>query len=234
MQAFFCETIPDTGGILDANDSRHCISVLRKREGDHITLLDGKGSLAIAKITQAHARKCHFEIERVEKRETRDTRLHIAIAPTKSIDRFEFFLEKATEIGVEEITPLLCRYSERKIIKQERLHRILVAALKQSERLWLPKLNPLTSLQDFLKQKQEPANQVLAYVPEDNFLLRNFDSKVKNWLALVGPEGGFSEEEVLSAKAAGYIPTSLGNYRLRTETAGIVLASQVAQLSELI
>lgn len=233
MQAFFCEDFPVSEGVLDANDSRHCVSVLRKRDGDSIVLLNGKGGKAIARITSVNARKCRFDIEQIEEEKARATHLHIAIAPTKNIDRFEFFLEKATEIGVEEITPILCRYSERKVIKDERLQRILIAALKQSERLWLPKLNPLTPLKDFLQQQQGEANRLLAYVPEDDTLMNTFDSKQKNWIALVGPEGGFSEKEVEDARAAAFTPTSLGNHRLRTETAGIVVASQIALLSEI-
>ncbi len=232
MQAFFCEDLAEQTGILDANDSRHCVSVLRKREGDTIYLLNGKGQKAKAYVRSANPRKCSFEIYEKASFERRKKHLHIGIAPTKNIDRFEFFLEKATEIGVEEITPLLCRYSERKIIKDKRLMRILIAALKQSERTWLPKLNPLQDISSFLK---EPLNVdtagVLAYVPEQTHSMKDFESDTKNWRGLIGPEGGFSEQEVELAKAAGYRATSLGDFRLRTETAGIVLAAQVAQHS---
>jgi len=229
MQRFYLSNPAD--GILDETDSKHCVKVLRKKKGDHIVATDGKGTLFHLQIMETNPKACSFKIIKdvvVQKRE--DYRLHIAIAPTKQMARFEWFLEKAVEIGIDEITPLITRYSERDIVKPDRLEKILIAAMKQSLGVFLPKLNPIVSFKNFIKDKPAAVNNWIAYTPNQKDLLNNHFSK-GDTLALIGPEGGFSEDEALMANQAGYQAISLGINRLRTETAGIVICQAVKTLS---
>ena len=164
MQLFYLEN-PKKEIILSAEESKHATKVLRKREGDVLNFTNGKGDLYKAEITLADSRKCRLKIVSSDQKEKQHNyHLHIAIAPTKNMDRFEWFLEKAAEIGIDEITPIICNRSERKVIKTERGNRILLSAMKQSLKYHLPKLNEAISLNDFLKQDFEDAKYIAHYI----------------------------------------------------------------------
>ena len=209
--------------ILNEEESKHACKVMRLVIGNEIAILNGKGVEFIAKIVEAHPKHCKIEI--ISKTEELEPNydLHIAIAPTKIIDRIEWFLEKATEIGITEITPLICSNSERKIIKEERLEKILIAAMKQSKRLFLPKLNPLTEISSFIKQ--HPKGLIAhCYEGDKSSISEVFETK--NSPILIGPEGDFSMKEVEIALNSGYKTITLGKNRLRTETAGLYAVMQ--------
>ena len=220
---FFCAS-PNTG-ILDEDESAHAIRVLRLQAGDAIELLNGKGERYLATITETTKRQVSFELVTAHRQPVQTPAIHIAIAPTKNIDRFEFFLEKATEIGLATIHPVLTKNSERKEIKIEKLTKNLVAAMKQSGNLFLPDLAPLRTFKDFLAGQTDPgAQKFIAHCEEDptKNQLFNLVKPAKNVVILIGPEGDFTPEEIALAKRAGFLPVSLGETRLRTETAGIV------------
>ena len=223
MQLFYIPNITGNEVILNETESKHAIRVLRLGVGNQIQLIDGKGGFYEAEIFDAHHKRCKLLITNsVPDFEKRNFKLHIAIAPTKNIDRFEWFLEKCTEIGIDEITPLLSEHSERKVIKPERLKKVLVAAMKQSLKAYLPKLNPITNYTDLISSL-EYQNKYIAHCNNgDKTHLKDCIQKNNNTLILIGPEGDFSPEEVKQAKENGFKEISLGKARLRTETAGIV------------
>ena len=226
MQLFYLEN-PKDEIILSAEESKHATKVLRKKEGDILNFTDGKGGFYKAKITVADTRKCRLEIIRSEQKEKQHNyHLHIAIAPTKNMDRFEWFLEKATEIGIDEITPIICHHSERKAIKTERCNRILLSAMKQSLKFHLPKLNEAISLNDFIKQDFE-GTKYIAHCEEGNKTEIKEKKKEKRTLILIGPEGDFSPTEIEMALQNKFKAVSLGTSRLRTETAGIIAAHTI-------
>lgn len=208
---------------LSEMESKHIYKVLRKREGDQIGLLNGKGGKAIGSILSYSGKKLTIKIESLDQiPNDLSENLTIAIAPTKNIDRFEYFLEKAVEIGVGEIVPLLCSNSERKVIKKDRLEKILIAAMKQSKRVYLPKLHELTSFSEFIGNDSSE-HSFIAHCEKDEdktYFSRSVDSDKKTTI-LIGPEGDFSINEISFALKSGYQAVSLGDSRLRTETAGI-------------
>lgn len=219
---FFCPN-PDSG-ILDEDESAHANRVLRLISGDYIEVIDGKGKRIIARIAESSKNRVSFSTEKLEISKSEKPEIHIAIAPTKNIDRFEFFLEKVTEIGISEITPVLCRNSERKEIKKEKLEKNLISSIKQSGNLFLPILHDLTSVKRFIESyKNADCQKFIAHCAEDTdkIQLANALSPSKNVVILIGPEGDFSQDEISSAKLNGFCPVALGNSRLRTETAGI-------------
>jgi len=223
MQLFYIPEIKGSKVLLSPEESRHAVKVLRLSQGDAIQIVDGKGGFYQAEINDPNPKKCAINIRETNKKfGKRDFYLHLAIAPTKNIDRFEWFLEKATEIGVDEISPLISEHSERRVIKPERLEKILVAAMKQSVKAYLPKLNELKTFQDFMKQKFS-GEKFIAHCNESN--KRHFRNLVKpkqQTLVLIGPEGDFSAGEVELATRNGFTEITLGKSRLRTETAGII------------
>ncbi|WP_319589935.1 16S rRNA (uracil(1498)-N(3))-methyltransferase [uncultured Draconibacterium sp.] len=223
MQLFYVPTISGAEVILNETESKHAIRVLRLNEGDQIELIDGKGGFYRARITDANPKKCKLSIiDSQTEFGKKDFHLHIAIAPTKNIDRTEWFLEKCTEIGIDEITPLLSEHSERKVIKPERLEKILVSAMKQSVKAYLPKLNELTKFSDLLQQATETKKYIAHCNEGEKPHLKNVIKSGENVLILIGPEGDFSPEEVDMALQSGFNAISLGDARLRTETAGVV------------
>jgi 16S rRNA (uracil1498-N3)-methyltransferase len=231
MQLFYNPHItPETKQItFDKTESRHIIRVLRKKLGDQLFITNGKGVLFISEISIADDKKCLVNIISVnEKSKSWDYYLHIAIAPTKNMDRFEWFLEKATEIGIDEITPIICERSERKIIKSERLEKIIESAMKQSLKFHLPKLNPLISFNDFVN-KYFKGDLFIAHCEKTNRkkLIKNLTPNHKTTI-LIGPEGDFSLLEIEKAFQRNYIPVTLGESRLRTETAGVVAANMIS------
>lgn len=223
MQLFYVPNISGAEVVLDETESKHAVRVLRLQNGNQVQIIDGNGGFYEAEITDANPKKCRLSIVKSTLDfGKKDFHLHIAIAPTKNNDRFEWFLEKATEIGIDEITPLLTSHSERKTINAERLEKILVSAMKQSLKASLPKLNSITSLKE-LVMSNKTENRFIAYC--DDFQkdhLKDLIKKEKNVLVLIGPEGDFSPDEVEFAVKNGYQVVSLGESRLRTETAGIV------------
>lgn len=223
MQLFYVPDIKGSEVILNETESKHAVRVLRLKEDDRLQLIDGKGGFYTAKIASAHPKKCKLSITNSEfDYGKKDFSLHIAIAPTKNIDRFEWFLEKCTEIGIDEITPILSEHSERKVIKPERLEKILVSAMKQSVKAYLPKLNKLTSLKDLLESATENSKFIAHCNEGEKPHLKDVIDAEDNVLLLIGPEGDFSQEEVKMAKRNGFNEISLGTSRLRTETAGVV------------
>ncbi|CAM1372570.1 16S rRNA (uracil(1498)-N(3))-methyltransferase [Tenacibaculum xiamenense] len=236
MQLFYNPEISEEVKELTFNkeESRHIVRVLRKKEGDTLHITNGKGFLFNVEIVFANDKKCTAKIlESKEIKNNRDYYLHIVIAPTKNIDRFEWFLEKATEIGIDEITPLLCKNSERKIIKHERLGKIVLSAMKQSLQYKLPKLNELTNFNDFINSDLE-GQLFVAHCEDDNNKngLKQLVKPNSKYTVLIGPEGDFTTEEIQKSKVAGFSPISLGNTRLRTETAGVTTVQNISFLHQ--
>lgn len=205
---------------LAEDESRHCVKVLRKREGETITVTDGLGFFYECTITKAHAHKCEFVVASKTAEEKRDFRIHIAIAPTKNADRMEWFVEKATEFGIDEITLLDCNHSERSFLKTERLQKVAVSAMKQSQKATLPTIHELLPFSEIIEKAC--AQKFIAYVDHSNPQhLLTLAEKSKHYLILIGPEGDFSANELSLALSKGFTKVSLGRSRLRTETAGI-------------
>ncbi|NAS12338.1 16S rRNA (uracil(1498)-N(3))-methyltransferase [Poritiphilus flavus] len=209
-------------------ESKHIVKVLRKTVGDELSITNGEGYLFTAEIIQADPKQCKAAIKDTQKKHRKMHWLHLAVAPTKTNDRFEWFLEKATEIGVNEITPVICERSERRSIKPERLERVMQSAMKQSLRTYLPKLNPAIPFSEFIA-KQHEGLCFIAHCEEDEKLdLRRRVAPDKDVTVLIGPEGDFSRQEIDLAYENGFYPVSLGEHRLRTETAALVACTTVS------
>ena len=223
MHIFYTPEISGNNYTLDETESKHCVRVLRLEKGDQITLVDGRGGFYTAEITYPNPKRCMVDVIKSEQNfGFRKFQVHIAIAPTKSIERIEWFLEKATEIGISRVTPLLCRYSERKEIKADRLEKVMVSAMKQSLKAYLPQLDPLTKFSDFISQPFDGQKFIAHCDEQHRDLLKKMVVPNQNYLILIGPEGDFSSEEIEMAIQEGFKPVSLGDSRLRTETAGVV------------
>jgi 16S rRNA (uracil1498-N3)-methyltransferase len=206
---------------LDADESRHVVKVLRKKQGDTITLTDGKGFLYAATITHPDPRQCTFAINKKIQEPPKNFIIHIAISPTKNADRIEWFVEKAVEIGIDEITLLECDHTERQHIKIDRLEKMAISAMKQSLKAKLPLIHSLTSFRN-LTQNAEALEKYIAHVDIENpNQLKNLVTRGSSYLVLIGPEGDFSVEELTLAESLGFKKISLGPSRLRTETAGL-------------
>jgi 16S rRNA (uracil1498-N3)-methyltransferase len=229
---FFC-TDPGSG-ILSEEESKHALRVLRLKTGDKIQVIDGKGTMLNARISTEHKNGLGFEIEDRYTAPERNYTIHIAIAPTKNIDRFEFFLEKATEIGITRVTPIITKNSERRDVRIDKLEKNLVAAIKQSGHLFLPVIDAPVSFTAFLKSlAEDDTARFIAHCQDDaskNQLAKHIPTD-KKVVILIGPEGDFTPEEVTLAKETKFIPVSLGESRLRTETAGIVACHTVHLIS---
>ncbi len=208
---------------LPEEEAKHAIRVLRLSEGSEVLLIDGKGYFYKALIEQANPKHCTVSIiERWPQPSLWNFRLHIAIAPTKNMDRIEWFCEKATEIGIDEISFLNCRYSERREIKTSRIDKILVSAIKQSQKAILPKISNILPFKNFVTQSFK-GRKFIAHCEEgEKHLLKQLYKPHEEALVLIGPEGDFSAEEIQLALHHGFEPVSLGNSRLRTETAALV------------
>ncbi len=221
-QLFYTQKIENGFAVFEEEEGRHLLNVLRKKTGDLLQLTDGKGFFYEAELADAGKRQVLARILSKTAVSPRLGRLHIAIAPTKQIERLEWFLEKATEIGVDEITPLICQRSERDVVRLDRLEKILVSAMKQSLRAWLPKLNPPTRFKDFA-QKTGEAQKRLAWCSDEPLPhLKDTLHAQQDAVIAIGPEGDFTPEEVKIAIANGFQGVSLGQARLRTETAGLM------------
>lgn len=235
MQLFYNSEIKqnDTTFTFDKEESKHIIKVLRKKEGDIIHITNGLGFLFISEITIASERKCEVKINESVFQNPSNYNLHIAVAPTKNNDRIEWFLEKATEIGINEITPIICEHSERKVFKTERGEKIIQAAMKQSLNYYAPILNEPISFSEFVK-KETISKKFIAHCEETN--KKSFKNEIQpnqNILILIGPEGDFSTKEINSAIQNNFQPVSLGNTRLRTETAALVACHTTALINEI-
>lgn len=232
MQIFYAPDIESTL-VLPEEESGHCVRVMRLAEGDEIMITDGKGNFYRASITNAHPKHCQVEITSSWQPEKPwDAYIHIAVAPTKNMDRMEWFAEKATEIGIDEITCLNCRFSERKEVKTARLEKILVSAMKQSQKALLPQLNGMTDFKQFVRQ---PFNgrKFIAHCEEgEKPLIKSIYHSGENVLILIGPEGDFSPEEIKSAEENGFEAISLGKSRLRTETAALTACHTIHVLNQ--
>lgn len=222
MHIFYTPQI-DISSELPEEESQHCTRVLRLNSGDEIMLTDGKGNFYKATITAASNKRCLFSInETIFQEPLWKGNLHIAMAPTKNMDRNEWFAEKATEIGIDQLTFLNCRYSERKVIKNERIEKIIISAVKQSLKARVPLLNEMIDFKSFIKQEFKGDKFIAhCYDESEKPFLKNVIKPGEDTLILIGPEGDFSEEEVKMAKEYGFKPISLGNSRLRTETAAL-------------
>lgn len=222
MHVFYTPDI-QVSNELPEEEAQHCTRVLRLNIGDEITLTDGKGNFYQAEITAATNKRCQVAIKETRYQEPLwPCHLHIAMAPTKNMDRNEWFAEKATEIGFDELTFLNCRFSERKVIKTERISKILVSAIKQSLKARLPKLNEITDFHTFIQQDFEGQKFIAHCYEGEKKQLKEALTPGEDALVLIGPEGDFSEEEVQKAIEHGFVPISLGKSRLRTETAALV------------
>lgn len=234
MQLFYNATIDRTTTqiIFDKIESRHIVRVLRKQEKDILHITNGLGTLFNAEIIIASDKKCTAKIIAIEEKpKPWQYYLHIAIAPTKNNDRLEWFLEKATEIGIDEITPIICQNSERKVIKTERLEKIIQSAMKQSLKFNLPKLNKAIKYKDFVKNLQDPV--FIAHCEDSpKEKLKNVIKQNTTTTILIGPEGDFSISEIKIANDNKFIPISLGKSRLRTETAGLVAVQNISFLHQ--
>lgn len=216
---------PEVSGELPQDEAHHVLKVLRQQVGDEIMLMDGRGAFYRAVITAATGHRCLYRIEEELPQEPAWTgHLHLAMAPTKLMDRVEWFAEKATEIGFDELSFLDCQFSERRVVKEERINKILVSAMKQSHKAWLPKLNGMQRFRDFISEEREGDKFIChCYDNEEEkpFLFDILKPGVPSTV-LIGPEGDFSIDEVKLALQHGYQSVSLGRSRLRTETAALV------------
>ncbi|KQW98992.1 16S rRNA (uracil(1498)-N(3))-methyltransferase [Flavobacterium sp. Root420] len=234
MQLFYNPDIDETTETFsfDKEESRHIIKVLRKKDSDILHVTNGLGLLFETEITLASDNKCIVQVLSIKKSPEPKFRLHLAVAPTKMNDRFEWFLEKATEIGIQEITPIICDRSERKVINLERFEKIILSAMKQSNETYLPKLNEAISFKEFIKQKNEGL-QLIAHCEEtDKKSLKEVLKPNENVTIMIGPEGDFSDKEIALALENNFQPVMLGNTRLRTETAAVVACHSVVFFNE--
>lgn len=217
---------------LDEEESRHITTVLRRKTGDALVLTDGKGLILQTEIAEVAKRFMVARVISEQRIPPATARLHLAVAPTKNIDRFEWFLEKAVEIGVDTVTPLLCRHSERTVIRQDRLEKVVVSAMKQCLSAYLPTVHPLTPFKKVVENMNE-AQRFIGWCPNDMEIphLKNQLNAGQDTIIFIGPEGDFSPEEIALAQQYQCLPISLGTSRLRTETAG-VFASAVFNLAQ--
>ena len=221
---------------LPPDEAMHALRVLRLKAGDEVFLMDGKGSFFKAQITVAATYHCYYEILEQQPQQLQWTgHLHLAIAPTKVMERMEWMVEKATEVGIDELSFLNCAFSERKVVKMPRLDKIVVSAVKQSHKAWKPQLNDMASFKTFITQPRA-GRKYIAHCYEEVPRVNLFDelrkpSEENDVTVMIGPEGDFSIEEVRLAVENGYLSVDLGKSRLRTETAGLS-AVMMMQLSQ--
>ena len=223
MHYFYSPDISQPFVTLSNDESEHCVRVMRHREDDIVRVTDGRGHLAEAVIAEAHPKKCLLEIrQQITDNLLTHNGLHLAVAPTKNANRMEWLMEKAIEIGICSLTFLQCDHSERTHLNLDRLQRLAIAALKQSQTTWLPELR-MIKFTEFIQQNADiQADKFIAWCDENN--QRQLVSAPRNhseMILLIGPEGDFSPEEIAAARESGYVEVKLGDRRLRTETAGL-------------
>ena len=230
MQLFYIPDLNENSktAIFNSDESRHLFKVLRKKVGDEVLITNGNQLMFKGNILDISKNNCEVEISKCEKKEKLGYSLHIVISILKSNERFEWFLEKASEIGITEITPVLCERSEKKFINEKRLNKVLISAMKQSLKANLPILNPIVKLKDYYKSNLSD-QLFIAHCNESekDFLISSIKPK-ENVTILIGPEGDFSKNEVEEAIKIGFKPVSLGNTRFRAETAAIIATHTVS------
>ena len=234
MHRFYCPDIVDTL-TLGEEDSKHCVKVLRMAEGDTIEVVDGNGTLYTCRIAMAHPKRCAVEVVDSAKQLPHwGCRITLAIAPTKNLDRIEWLVEKCVEMGIDRIIPLRCHNSERTVLKTERLKKIMVSAMKQSLKATLPQLDEMTPIEQVIGQAGSGIRCIAycdALLPrEERLSLATAYKPGQDVTVLIGPEGDFSPEEVAMAREAGFVPVTLGESRLRTETAGLMAVAWIHAL----
>jgi 16S rRNA (uracil1498-N3)-methyltransferase len=230
MQLFYTPDIDAASSIynLSEEESKHCIRVLRLQTGDQVQLIDGRGSFYTAVISDPHPKRTRLQIISIEQDfNKRNHYLHIAIAPTKNIERLEWFLEKATEIGIDEISLIICQRSERKEAKVDRLNKIITSAIKQSIKAWHPVLNEPVSLNKFVSAQFEGQKFIAHCEPGEKSALKDAIKPFGKYLILIGPEGDFTPNEINDAIKNEFKAITLGNSRLRTETAALEACFEV-------
>ena len=213
---------------LPETEAHHCLKVLRMQQGDTLRLTDGKGFFYQAELAEIHSNRCMVNLlETIPQPPLWEGSIEIALAPTKNIDRIEWFAEKATEIGIDKISFLRCRFSERKELSTGRILKIMISAMKQSEKARLPELQEMTGFKEFIRQDAERGKFIAHCYPDKKIPLAQACRGNENVLVLIGPEGDFSEEEISLANECGFIPVSLGESRLRTETAALTACQTI-------
>ncbi len=224
----FIATIEGNKALLKPDESFHCAKVLRQKAGDTVELIDGKGNFFEGILTRIHEKQCEAELTKGPVAQLMRTyQLHLAIAPTKNIDRTEWMLEKAVEIGIDEVSFIRCKNSERTVLKNDRMKKIAESAVKQSKQAFIPEIHDLRKFEDMMELQAD--TKLIAYCGDaQKTELRNLSFNGKKVLILIGPEGDFSPEEVEIALARGFQAVSLGNSRLRTETAGLAAVMTLA------
>lgn len=234
MQLFYNANITEGDEFINfsKDESRHIIKVLRKSIADKLNITNGKGWLFTAEIININSKSCEAKIVEAKLQPPRPYRLHLAVAPTKMNDRYEWFLEKATEIGIDSITPIICHNSERKTIKEDRYERVIQSAVKQSLNCYFPKLNSARSFSDFINQDLEEQRFIAHCENTNRIHLKDCVKPNQHILILIGPEGDFSISEIEEAALKNFKPITLGNSRLRTETAAIVAVHTVALINQ--
>jgi len=233
MHIFYTPDITQNTYTLNEEESKHCVRVLRLSTGTIVNLVDGVGGFYTAEIIADHPKKVVLSILHTEQEyKKRNHYLHIAVAPTKNIDRLEWFLEKATELGIDEVTPIITDRSERRIVKDDRLNKVITSAVKQSIKAYHPKLNEATTFNDFLKQPFE-GEQLIAHCIDntEKKFISELVIPLQKYLILIGPEGDFTPEEVDLALNKGFKPLTLGENRLRTETAALAACFEINYLN---
>ncbi len=230
MQLFYAPNFTTPDYTLPEDESKHCIRVLRLTQGSSLHITDGKGNLFCCTVEDPHPKRCRIRVvEHLSEYDKLPYELTMAVAPTKNSDRYEWFLEKATEIGIKEVYPLLTSHSERKVVKHEREQRVITAAMKQSLKAYHPTLHPLTPIAELLKMEFNGDKFIAHCEPSDQKRpLPELIQKGVATMVLVGPEGDFSPEEIAMALENGFREVSLGTQRLRTETAAVVATTMVA------
>jgi 16S rRNA (uracil1498-N3)-methyltransferase len=223
MDAVFYQAPPvQDKGELSLEESRHCARVLRKSKGDLITITDGAGAFYSARLTEVHSVSCTYHVQSKTSILRPDYSIHLAVSPTKNPDRLEWMIEKCTELGFDEFTPLLCKNTERQSISLDRLQKKCLSALKQAQRAWLPVIHPAISFHSFLQKIKPDTARYIAYVDFDNPRQLLTTAQIhKHYVLLIGPEGDFTPDELHLAEQRGFVKVALGNFRLRTETAGL-------------
>ncbi|WP_425390838.1 16S rRNA (uracil(1498)-N(3))-methyltransferase [Ekhidna sp.] len=221
MTIFYKKDIESGSNTLPEEESKHCALVLRHKVGDNIRIFDGKGAVYESKLTLISKKVCEFEIIDKKKEQPKDFKIHLAIAPTKNMDRMEWLIEKLSEIGVDEVSFIQTQHSERKKMRFDRLEKKAISAMKQSGNPFLIQINEIVTLEDFLSNCDEE-QRFIAHVDETHTYVSGLVKPKHPICILIGPEGDFSPFEVDSAKSSGFKPVSLGHNTLRTETAGFV------------
>ena len=229
MQIFYAPDISGNDYILDENESRHCIRVLRMTRGDKLKLVDGKGTLYEGFISDPDPAQCEITITAITRNfEKRSYRLHIAISPIKNQERFEWFVEKSVEIGVDEITPVICRNTEKPGIKRDRINNIIISAMKQSIKAFIPVLNDPVAFGEFIGSDPSGIKMIAHCSPlYERSKIDQVYEKDRDAVILIGPEGDFTGDELSLAFKNGFKSVHFGTSRLRTETAGIAACHSV-------